>query len=78
MKTLLTPKIHLGKVKTEICTKVNSSKEKAKIELFHTDSVLELNIKNLGNSPSFVTNTHTTLSAKEFRSYGLSKTQLRC
>jgi hypothetical protein len=30
IKTLLTPKINLGKVKTEICTKVNSSKEKSK------------------------------------------------
>jgi hypothetical protein len=41
------------------------------MELFPKDYVLELNIKNLGNSPSFLTNTHTTLSAKWFRSYGI-------
>jgi hypothetical protein len=35
------------------------------------DSVLELNTKNMGNSPSFLTITHTTLSAKWFRSYGI-------
>jgi hypothetical protein len=32
--------------------------------------VLELNTKNLGNSPSFLTITHTPLSARQFRSYG--------
>jgi hypothetical protein len=39
--------------------------------MFPKDSVLELNTKNLGNSPSFPTITHTTLSAKLFRSYGI-------
>jgi hypothetical protein len=50
---------------------VNSSKEKVKTELFPKDSVPELNTKNLGNSRSFLTITHTTLSAKWFRSYGI-------
>jgi hypothetical protein len=31
--------------------------------------VLELNTKKLGNSPSFLTNTHTTMFAKQFRNY---------
>jgi hypothetical protein len=31
--------------------------------------VLELNTKNLDNSTSFLTITHTTLSAKQFRIY---------
>jgi hypothetical protein len=30
-----------------------------------------LNTKNLGNSTSFLTITHTTLSAKQFRRYGI-------
>jgi hypothetical protein len=33
------------------------------------DSVPELNTKNLDNSPSFLTITHTILSNKRFRSY---------
>jgi hypothetical protein len=44
-----------------------------KIELFQMDSVLELNTKNLGNYPSFLTISHMTPSAKQFRSYGISK-----
>jgi hypothetical protein len=39
------------------------------MELFSKYSVLELNTKNLGNSPIFLTITHTTPSAKRFRSY---------
>jgi hypothetical protein len=39
--------------------------------LFSYDSVPELNTKNMGNSPSFLSVTHTTLSAKWFRSYGI-------
>jgi hypothetical protein len=39
------------------------------MELFPKDFILELNTKNLGNSPSFLTITRTTLSAKQFRSY---------
>jgi hypothetical protein len=35
------------------------------------DSVPELNTKNLGNSLTFLTITHMTLSAKRFRSYGI-------
>jgi hypothetical protein len=41
------------------------------MELFSKDSVPELNTKNLANSPSFLTITHITLSAKWFRSYGI-------
>jgi hypothetical protein len=37
------------------------------MELFSEEFVLELNTKNLGNSTSFLTITHTTLSAKWFR-----------
>jgi hypothetical protein len=29
-------------------------------------------MKNMGNSPSFLTITHTILSTKRFRSYGIS------
>jgi hypothetical protein len=43
------------------------------MELFHMDSVPELNTINLGNSPSFLTITHTTLSSKQFRCYRLWK-----
>jgi hypothetical protein len=50
---------------------VNSSKY-VKTELFHREFVLELNTKNMGNSPSVLTITHTTLSAKRFRRYGIS------
>jgi hypothetical protein len=39
--------------------------------MFPWESVLELSTKNLGNSPSFRTITHMTLSAKRFRSYGI-------
>jgi hypothetical protein len=49
--------------------KANSSKEKAKLELFSKNSVLELNTTKLGNSPSFLTITHMTPFAKRFRSY---------
>jgi hypothetical protein len=35
--------------------------------------VPELNTKNLGNSPSFLSVTHMTLFAKRFGSYGISK-----
>jgi hypothetical protein len=41
------------------------------MELFPNEFVLELNTKNLGNSTSFLTITHTTLSAKWFRRYGI-------
>jgi hypothetical protein len=42
------------------------------MDLFPREFVLELNTKNLGNSPNFLTITHKTLSAKQFRSYGIS------
>jgi hypothetical protein len=43
--------------------KANNSKEKAKTGLFGYDSVPELNTKNLGNSPSFVSVTLMAMSA---------------
>jgi hypothetical protein len=39
------------------------------MELFPKEFVLELNTKNLGNSTSFLTITHTTLSTQRFRKY---------
>jgi hypothetical protein len=42
-----------------------------KTELFPEEFVLELNTKNMGNSASFLSITHTTLSAKWFRGYGI-------
>jgi hypothetical protein len=39
--------------------------------MFPREFVLELNTKNLGNFLSFLNITHTTLSAKLFRSYGI-------
>jgi hypothetical protein len=39
--------------------------------MFPREFVLELNTKNLANSPSFLTITHMTLSAKWFKSYGI-------
>jgi hypothetical protein len=44
-----------------------------KTELFPMDSVSELNTKNLDNSPSFLTTTHTTLSTKWFGIYDILK-----
>jgi hypothetical protein len=41
------------------------------MELFPKDSVLEMNTKTLGNSPSFLTIIHMILFAKQFRSYGI-------
>jgi hypothetical protein len=41
--------------------------------LFIYDSVPEPTTKNMGNSPSILSVTHMTLSAKQFRSYRLSK-----
>jgi hypothetical protein len=52
---------------------MNSSKETVKTELFGYNSVQELNTKNMGNSPSFLSVTHMILSAKRFRSYRISK-----
>jgi uncharacterized protein with WD repeat len=63
---LLTTNDSPRKDRTELCIKANSSKEKVKTELFATDSVPELNTKNLGNSLIFLTITHTTLSTKRF------------
>jgi hypothetical protein len=41
--------------------------------LFHYNSVPELTTKNMGNSPRFLSVTHTILSAKWFRSYRILK-----
>jgi hypothetical protein len=41
------------------------------MELFPKEFVLELSTKHLGNSTSFLTITHTTLSSKRFRKYGI-------
>jgi hypothetical protein len=71
MKTLLTPNDLPQKDRTELCIKANMSNTKAKTELFPMDSVLELNTKNLGNSPSFLTITHMTLFAKWFGSFNV-------
>jgi hypothetical protein len=70
---LLTPNDSPRKDRTEICIKTNSSKEKAKIELFPMDSIPELNTKNMVNSPRFLNITHTTPSAKQFRCYDVLK-----
>jgi hypothetical protein len=40
-----------------------------KTELFGYNSVQELNTKNMGNSPSFLSVTHMILTFKRFRSY---------
>jgi hypothetical protein len=37
------------------------------------NSVPELNTKNMGNSPRFLSVTHAILSAKRFRSYRVPK-----
>jgi hypothetical protein len=47
--------------------------ETVKIELFGYNSVPELNTKNMDNSHSFLSITHTILSAKRFRSYRILK-----
>jgi hypothetical protein len=44
-----------------------------KTGLFNHNYVLELNTKNMGNSPRFLSVTHRILSAKRFRSYRISK-----
>jgi hypothetical protein len=41
------------------------------MELFPKEFVPELNTKNLGNSASFLTIIHVTLSSKRFRQYGI-------
>jgi hypothetical protein len=40
--------------------------------MFPREFVLELSTKNMGNSPSFLTITHTILSTKRYRCYGIS------
>jgi hypothetical protein len=69
MKTLLSPSWSQSKSTCRILYKVNSSKEKAKTEQFRYKTVLELNTKKLGNSPSFPAHTNTTVSTKWFGNY---------
>jgi hypothetical protein len=52
---------------------IAAAKEKWNLRLFGQKSSPQLNIKNLENSPSFLSITHTTLSAKRLRSYGIWK-----
>jgi hypothetical protein len=73
MKTLLTLSNHLGEIKYRNWNETNSSNETAKTGLFSYNSIQELNTKNMGNSPRFLSITHTILSAKWFRSYRISK-----
>jgi hypothetical protein len=48
---------------------MNSNKEKAKTGLFLLDFISELNIKNLGNSPRFLSITHMTHFSQWLGSY---------
>jgi hypothetical protein len=41
--------------------------------LFSYNSIPELNTKDMGNSPSFLSITHMIISTKQFRSYIISK-----
>jgi hypothetical protein len=41
------------------------------MELFPKDYILELTTKKFRNTASFLTITHTSLFAKQFRSYGI-------
>jgi hypothetical protein len=70
-KKVTNPIIKSLKSKYRNLYKANNSKLKVKTELFPKEFVLELNTKNLGNSTSFLTITHTTLSARRFRKYGI-------
>jgi hypothetical protein len=46
------------------------------MRLFGYNSVPELNTKNIGNSPRFLSVTHTIISVKWFRSYRILKIDL--
>jgi hypothetical protein len=70
-KNVTNPIIKSSKSKYRNMYKANNSKYKAKTELFPKEFVPELNTKNLGNSTIFLTITHMTLSAKQFRKYGI-------
>jgi hypothetical protein len=70
---LLSPKLITIETQCRNLYKAKSSKEKAKMEKFCYETILEPNTKKLGNSPSFLTHTHTTLSAKRFRNYRILK-----
>jgi hypothetical protein len=69
MKTKLSPKLITIETQCGNLYKANSCWEKVKTEQFCYGTVLEPNTKKLCNSPSFLTHTHTTLSAKWFGNY---------
>jgi hypothetical protein len=73
MKMSLNQSNHLREIKYRNWSKVNSSKETVKTGLFGYNSVRELNTKNMGNSPRFLSVTHMILSSKQFRSYRILK-----
>jgi hypothetical protein len=56
-----------------ISVQIAMSKEKSILGLFSWDSSLDMNTKNLENSPMFLSVTHMILSAKRFRCYRISK-----
>jgi hypothetical protein len=64
MKTLLSPKLITIEMQCGNLHKANSGKKRAKIGQFCYETVPEPNTKKLGNSPSFLTHTYMTLSAK--------------
>jgi hypothetical protein len=70
-KNVTHPITKAQKANTEICIKRTAVSKKAKTELFPKEFVSELTNENLGNSSSFLTIAHTTLSAKRFRRYGI-------
>jgi hypothetical protein len=71
MKALLTPIAPLQK-RTKTGTGIRrTTVRKSKNGTVPKGFCLELNTKKLGISPRFLTVTHTTLSAKRFRSYGI-------
>jgi hypothetical protein len=73
MKTSLTQSNHLREIEYRNWNNPNSRKETVKKGLFGYNSVQELKTKNMGNSPSFLSVTHTILSTKRFRSYRILK-----
>jgi hypothetical protein len=56
------------RIQTKISQLLITTQTKA-LTTWFLNSVLELNTKNIVNSPSFLTITHTILPAKRFRSY---------
>jgi hypothetical protein len=69
MKSNTKPQVDHNRTQCGILHKANNSKEKVKTEQFYCETVMEPNTKKLGNSRSFPTDTHMTLSAKRFGNY---------